>query len=67
MLIFWVLMGIFGMKVEGFYILYAIFWILFLVPGILHYNIPRIILNKASPILEQLDRGMAYQRRSLIG
>ena len=67
MLLFWILLAVFGMKVEGFYISYAIFWILFLVPGILHYNIPRMILNKASPILEQLDRSMEYQRRSIIG
>jgi hypothetical protein len=67
MLTFWILLAVFGMKVKGFYISYAIFWVLFFVPGVLHYNIPRMILNKATPILEQLDRSMEYQRRSILG
>ena len=46
--------------------LLVFFWIMFVVPAILHYDIPRKILSKAMPILEQLDHSMKYERRSIL-
>ena len=42
------------------------FWVVFLVPAIIHYEIPKKILNKALPLLEQLDQSMKYERRSIL-
>ena len=58
--------AVLGTKVRGFFLSYLIFWFLFFVPAILHYNIPRKILNKAIPFLEQLDHSMKYERRSIL-
>lgn len=66
MLLFWSLTAIVGIKIRGFYLGYIFFWIMFVVPAILHYDIPRKILSKAMPILEQLDHSMKYERRSIL-
>lgn len=42
------------------------FWVVFLVPAIIHYEVPKKILNKALPLLEQLDQSMKYERRSIL-
>lgn len=66
MLTFWTLMTILGVKVRGFFLSYLLFWFLFFVPAILHYNLARKLLNKALPFLEQLDHSMKYERRSVL-
>jgi hypothetical protein len=66
MLFFWSMTAVIGVKITGFYIGYSLFWILFVVPAILHYDIPRKVLSKALPILEQLDQSMKYERRSIL-
>lgn len=66
MLLFWSMTAVIGVKIKGFYIGYSLFWILFVVPAILHYDIPRKVLSKALPILEQLDQSMKYERRSIL-
>jgi hypothetical protein len=66
MFTFWSVCAVVGAKVRGFFLSYLIFWFLFFVPAILHYNIPRKLLNKAIPFLEQLDHSMKYERRSVL-
>lgn len=58
---------IIGIKIKGFYLAYFTFWILFFIPAIIHYNVPSKLLSKAVPVLEQLDRSMEYERRSILG
>jgi hypothetical protein len=67
MIVFWSALAIFGTKVKGFYIAYSAFWIMFFIPAIIHYNVPNILLIRALPLLEQLDRSMEYERRSVLG
>ena len=66
MFAFWSTLAVIGAKIRGFYLSYMVFWFLFFVPAILHYNLPRKLLNKALPFLEQLDHSMKYQRRSVL-
>ena len=60
MLLFWSMTAVIGVKINSFYIGYSLFLILFVVPAILHYDVPRKVLSKALPILEQLDQSMKY-------
>ena len=58
--------GVIGFKIKGFYLSYVLFWIVFFVPAIIHYDILRKLLRKAMPLLEQLDHSMKYERRSVL-
>jgi hypothetical protein len=58
--------AVIGIKIRGFYLSYFLFWVIFFVPALLHYDIPRKLLNKALPLLEQLDHSMKYERRSIL-
>jgi hypothetical protein len=66
MLLFWSLTAIIGVKIKGIYLIYLVFWVIFVIPAVIHYDIPRKILSKAMPILEQLDHSMKYERRSIL-
>ena len=66
MLTFWSCLAVLGAKVRGFILSYMVFWFLFFVPAIIHYNLPRKLLSKAVPFLEQLDHSMKYERRSVL-
>ena len=63
---FWSMMAIIGTKIQGYLLVYIFFLILFLVPAIVHLDIPRKLLRKALPLLEQLDQSMKYERRSVL-
>jgi hypothetical protein len=58
--------GVIGFKIKGFYLSYVLFWIVFFVPAIIHYDFLRKLLRKAMPLLEQLDHSMKYERRSVL-
>jgi hypothetical protein len=58
--------GVIGFKIKGFYLSYVLFWIVFFVPAIIHYDLLRKLLRKAMPLLEQLDHSMKYERRSVL-
>lgn len=59
-------MTIIGIKIKGLYLSYLLFWIVFFVPAVLHYELPKKLLRKALPLLEQLDQSMKYERRSVL-
>lgn len=63
---FWSALTVIGVKIKGFYLVYFLFWVIFFVPAILHYDLPRKLLSKALPLLEQLDHSMKYERRSIL-
>jgi len=64
--VFWSATAVIGIKIRGFYLSYFMFWVIFLIPAIIHYEIPKKLLNKALPFLEQLDQSMKYERRSIL-
>lgn len=66
MFIFWSGTAIIGSKIQGLYLTYIFFWIIFFVPPIIHYDIPKKVLSRALPLLEQLDHSMKYERRSVL-
>lgn len=66
MLIFWSMTAIIGTRIQGFYLSYIVFWIIFTVPAVVHFDIPKKILSRALPLLEQLDQSMKYERRSVL-
>jgi len=66
MSVFFTIAAAIGIKVKGFYLMYLLFWIVFFIPAIIHYDMPRRLLNRLVPILYQLDRSMKYERRSII-
>lgn len=66
MLTFWSMTAIIGTKIQGFYLSYSLFWIIFFVPAIIHFDIPRKLLRRILPLLEQLDHSMKYERRSIL-
>lgn len=66
MFTFWSMTAIIGTKIQGSLLLYICFWILFFVPAIIHFDIPRKLLCRALPLLEQLDHSMKYERRSIL-
>jgi hypothetical protein len=66
MLVFWNLTLIVGFNVKGFYLVYILFWLVFFVPAIIHFDIPRKLLQRVLPLLEQLDHSMKYERRSIL-
>ena len=55
-----------GIKIKGIYLSYMLFWIVFFVPAIIHYDLVRILIRKMLPLLEQLDHSMKYERRSIL-
>lgn len=55
-----------GIKIKGLYLSYALFWLVFFLPPILHYDLPKKALHKCLPLLEQLDHSMKYERRSVL-
>lgn len=55
-----------GCKIRGLYLSYAMFWLVFFLPPILHYELPKKALRKCLPLLEQLDQSMKYERRSVL-
>lgn len=59
-------MTVIGTRVKGIYLSYMIFWIVFFVPAIIHYDLIKIAIRKALPLLEQLDHSMKYERRSIL-
>ena len=66
MLIFWSICCALGVKVRGFYLSYLFFWMIFSVPAIIYYELAWKLVSRALPILEQLDRSMKYERRSIL-
>lgn len=66
MLTFWSMTAIIGAKIHGYYLSYIVFWIIFVVPAIVHFDMPRKLLSRFLPLLEQLDHSMKYQRRSVL-
>ena len=58
--------AIIGSKIRGFYLIYLVFWIIFVVPAIIHFDMPKKLLSRVLPLLEQLDHSMKYQRRSVL-
>lgn len=66
MLLFWSMTTVIGIKVKGAILSYILFWIVFFIPAILHYDVPKRLLRKALPLLQQLDHSMKYERRSVI-
>jgi len=66
MFIFWSMTAIIGAKIQGFYLSYILFWMVFFIPAIIHFDIPRKLLSRALPLLEQLDHSMKYERRSIL-
>lgn len=66
MFIFWSMTAIIGTKIQGSLLLYICFWILFFVPAVIHFDIPRKLLCRFLPLLEQLDQSMKYERRSVL-
>ncbi len=66
MLSFWSTTAIIGTRIRGFYLVYLIFWLIFIIPAIVHFDIPKKLLSRALPLLEQLDHSMKYQRRSVL-
>jgi hypothetical protein len=66
MLLFWSMTTIVGIKIKGIYLSYCLFWIVFFVPAIIHYELPKKLLRKMLPLLEQLDHSMKYERRSIL-
>lgn len=66
MLLFWSTTAIIGIKIKGLHLALIVYWFMFIVPAIIHYDIPRKVLSKAMPILEQLDQSMKYERRSIL-
>lgn len=65
-IVLWSMGGVIGYKIKGFYLSYALFWIVFFVPAIIHYDLMRKLIRKAMPLLEQLDHSMKYERRSVL-
>lgn len=66
LLLFWSMSAVIGVKIRGVYLVYLSFWMVFFVPPVLYYDVPRKMLCKALPLLEQLDHSMKYQRRSML-
>ncbi len=66
MLTFWSMTAIIGANIRGFYLVYLFFWLIFIVPAIVHFDIPKKLLSRALPLLEQLDHSMKYERRSVL-
>lgn len=66
MFLSWSMTTVIGVKIRGIYLAYFLFWIVFFVPAILHYDILKKLLRKALPLLEQLDHSMKYERRSIL-
>lgn len=60
------MLTVIGIKIKGLYLSYMLFWIVFFVPAILHYELPKKLLHKALPLLQQLDQSMKYERRSVL-
>jgi hypothetical protein len=61
-----VITAMLGIKVRGVYLTYSMFWIIFFVPAIIHYDMARKLLRRCVPLLEQLDQSMKYERRSIL-
>lgn len=64
--LFWSMLGVVGVKIRGMYLSYALFWLVFFLPPVLHYELPKRLLHKCLPLLEQLDHSMKYERRSVL-
>jgi len=64
--LFWSMLAVIGCKIRGLYLSYAMFWLVFFLPPILHYELPKKALRKCLPLLEQLDQSMKYERRSVL-
>jgi hypothetical protein len=60
------MLAVIGCKIRGLYLSYAVFWLVFFLPPILHYELPKKALRKCLPLLEQLDQSMKYERRSVL-
>lgn len=66
MLTLWSMLAIIGTNVRGFYLCYILFWAVFFVPAVVHFDIPKKVLSRLLPLLEQLDHSMKYERRSVL-
>lgn len=51
MLLFWSMLVVVGVKIRGLYLSYAMFWLVFFLPPVLHYDLPKKALQKCLPLL----------------
>ena len=52
------ILGCIGLKISGFYVSYIIMLMLFTLPAIVYHKLIPKLLQRLSPLLEQLDRSM---------
>lgn len=66
MLTFWSILLVISIKIKGSHLAYILFWIIFFLPAIIHYELVKKFLFKFLPLLQQLDHSMQYERRSIL-
>lgn len=66
MLTFWSVLLVISIKIKGSHLAYILFWIIFFLPAIIHYELAKKMLFKLLPLLQQLDHSMQYERRSIL-
>lgn len=66
MFLFWSVLLVISIKIKSSHLTYALFWIIFLLPAFIHYDVAKRILFLILPLLQQLDQSMHYKRRSVL-